>query len=120
MLDSTPLPTFRKLFCELEKCADDRFEKVVFWKALRRRTLPVAWILHLLNPVRFSLDFDIIRQVGSATSYYEVEAISNSLRFDYGGDNKFFRRVLGVRLSGRRILRLANTVFAASKPRRLV
>jgi hypothetical protein len=103
-------------FCERYGCAPDEFERRVFWRCLYRHALPLAGVIWACNPEFFKTDLQAIRLIGTATSAREVLAEVNSLRDDPRTRSRFLRESLRIRISGKRLLRLAAAVLHHGNP----
>src|ERR1051325_5317788 len=102
---------FRTAYCARFEYPQDSFAKAVFWNAMQPEVKPVAFLINCLGPKFFHSDLDCIRSVATAESRQEVRSIVNSLQYDPTFNQGFVRGVLGVRISGRRLTRLANRVL---------
>jgi hypothetical protein len=56
-------PTFAECFCAKHNIPPEKYLRAVFVRVLYRRTLPVRWLLQMLNPNYFAADFDLIHGV---------------------------------------------------------
>lgn len=110
-----PTPNFKTAFCSRFAHPQAHFEKAVFWNALHPEMRPVAFLIRSLRPSFFHSDMDCIRSIAHAESKQEVRAIIASLQYDPKFNHGFFRRVLRVRISGRRIMRLAARVLSGEQ-----
>ena len=97
--------TFRETYCDRFGCPADAFEKRVFWRCLYRRSLPLAWLVHLLNRQYFDLDLQTIRQLGVSRSAQEFRGELEAFRYEYRMRGGLFRK-LRVRVSGKRLVAL--------------
>jgi hypothetical protein len=104
--------TFKTAFCARFAQPQDNFEKRVFWNAMHPEIKPVALLINCVWPGFFRSDLDCIRSVATAETKQEVRAIVNSLQYDPAFKRGFFRGFLRVRISGRRLTRLAARVLA--------
>ena len=102
----TASKTFREFYCESRHCSPGDYERQVFWATISRRSFPLLILVYWLVPSFFAREFELIRELARAQSYgefrREVEAYVNRGRF-----GNRLRRVLKMRLAGRRLLRLA-------------
>jgi hypothetical protein len=107
--------TFKSRFCNYYKCPEDQFEQLALLKVLHRRSLVIAWIILKVAPSFFATDYRILRQIGSVSSRNNLAAEARDVRHDYVrfNDYGFFRRFLNLRISGQRLLALANSVWSA-------
>ena len=105
--------TFKSRFCEYYQCPEEKFERAALLKVLHRRSLVLAWLFLYLKPSLFETDFRILRQIGSITSRNNLAAEARDIRNDYVRFNDFgvVRRFLNLRISGQRLMHLANEVW---------
>jgi len=106
---------FKTAYCARFEYPHDNFEKRVFWKALHPETKPIALLINCVWPGFFRSDLDCIRSVATAETKQEVRAIVNSLQYDPAFKRGFIRGFLRVRISGRRLTRLAARVLAGER-----
>jgi len=106
---------FKTAFCARFEYPLENFEKRVFWNAMHPEIKPLAFLINFLRPGFFRSDLDCIRSVAAAETKEEVRAIVNSLQFDPTFKQGFFRGLLGVRISGRRLTRLAGKVLISDR-----
>ncbi|MHB8522820.1 MAG: hypothetical protein ACYDH9_18950 [Limisphaerales bacterium] len=93
-------------------CPAEGYRREVFWRCVYRHALPLAAIIHWAAPETLQEDFDLIREVGAMT---DPETITREINYFYGRnvrDKSWIRRTLLIRVSGKRLLRLKNRVFA--------
>ena len=107
--------TFKELFCETFQCPPEKYEA----RALRRLLHDHAKFL-LLLPRRtsssvFRDDFKLLRDLGEAVDFREVAAMMDEFRLSTVLHRNLLRRTLKIRLSGRKIIRLAGEFFGASE-----
>lgn len=88
----------------------ERYVQEVFRRCVFPWTLPLARLLWRLRPAYFRQDLELIESVADCTSVSEVRAEVNSFRAYYRPKG-FARRVLHLRVSGHRLVRLAAQVF---------
>jgi hypothetical protein len=107
--------TFKSRFCEFYQCPENQFERAILLKVLHRRSLLLAWCLLRIHPAFFSTDYRILRQVGAVASRNNLLAEARDIRNDYQRFNDFgiMRRFLNLRISGKRLLAVANQVWSA-------
>jgi hypothetical protein len=113
-LMNTP-SNFKTAYCARFEYPHDNFEKRVFWSAMHPEIKPVALLINCVWPGFFRSDLDCIRSVATAETKQEVRAIVNSLQYDPAFKRGFFRGFLRVRISGRRLTRLAARVLAGER-----
>jgi hypothetical protein len=102
---------FKTAFCARFECSQDNFEQRVFWKTMHPEARPVALLIRLLRPKFFQSDLDCIRNLAGADTKQEVRSLLNALQYDPAFKCGFFRGFLRVRISGRRLTRLAAKVL---------
>ncbi len=95
--------TFREAFCERFACSPEAYENQLFWRCLYRRSLPLAWLVYLVNRRHFELDVQTIRQLAVARSMEEFRAELESFRYEYRMRGGLLRQ-LRVRVSGKRLM----------------
>jgi hypothetical protein len=107
--------SFRSRFCKFFKCPEDRFEQAILLKVLHRRSLLLGWLLSRIYPDYFQTDYRILHQIGSVTTRNNLLAEARDIRHDYQrlNDFGFLRRFLNLRISGQRLLAVANEVWGA-------
>lgn len=106
-------PTFQERFCRVYHHTPARFEKSMFWLCLYPHTFPLALLIRWVRPRYFADDFELIRWLAGTR---DLEGVSMELKnFQYSRRNRrsWLRRVLRVRLSGRKIMALADEVFSS-------
>jgi hypothetical protein len=106
---------FKTAFCARFEYQQEHFEKRVFWDSMHPEIKILAFLISCLRPSFFRSDLDCIRSIATAETKDEVRAIVRSLRFDPNFNRGFFRGFLRVRVSGRRLTRLANKVLIADR-----
>jgi hypothetical protein len=85
----------------------------VFWKCLYRHAFLPAAFLNRLNKKFFKPDFDLIHSLASTTTFSEVRAEASFIRYDQRMRCGLLRGALRVRISGRRLVRLASATLSA-------
>jgi hypothetical protein len=106
---------FKTAFCARFEYQQEHFEQRVFWDAVHPEIKIVAFLISFFRPSFFRSDLDCIRSIATAETKQEVHVIVSSLRFDPNFNRGFFRGFLRVRVSGRRLTRLANKVLMADR-----
>jgi hypothetical protein len=102
--------TFRELYCSRFDCRPERFERAVVLRCLHRRCLPVATLCYRLSPKFFEAELATLRYMGDALTMREIMVEMDAYSFAMRSRGHWFKRVLRVRISGRRIKRLARAV----------
>ena len=108
--------TFKEAFCRRFRCSPESYEMAVFWRAVFRHALPLAWWIYLISPDFFTEDLELIREVGPMTN---PELFKSEVNYFYGRNQRhknWIRTVLRVRISGARMLRLRRRLFQSTNP----
>lgn len=108
--------SFRDAFCEHYKCSSDDFERLVFRRGLHRRALPLTALIYALNRSYFEKEKGTIGYLGNARSEPEFRTEVATYRSYYRRRGGFLRKVLCVRLSGKRLMDLLGEVSPGLKP----
>jgi hypothetical protein len=106
--------TIEELYCASHKATREQFRKRTFWKCLRRRAIPLAPAILVLDRGYFAPDREMIAYVGMATTMAQVQ---DELR-DYFLDSqnrRWLREHLKVRVSSRRVLRFASECLSLAQ-----
>ena len=107
------LLSFKQRFCRLRGCTEDQFERRALFAMLHRRWAFLAPLVLRLNPALFRSDFEYVRRLGACMDAASYEQEVRRVRGEYvrERDYGFARRVLKLRLSGRRMLTLGGAVW---------
>lgn len=106
--------TFKTAYCAAHGCSPDAFGRQVFHSVLHRRVLPAAVVLRAINPRFFQADFELIRDAGEATNSRQLEEYLQEYRLD-SRNLHWARRHVFLRVSTRRLRRLAHSTWAETK-----
>lgn len=106
---------FRSAFCERFKCGEEVFEEKLLWCCLPPTAKPVAFVVELVNPTFFAGEFEIIRAVGEATDLEDIVAEANKLHDTLHLRKGFLRGTLRVRASGRRLVKVASSIWKRAR-----
>jgi len=104
--------TFKEAFCDRFNCPPERYEERVFWRCLHRHAIPVAILIHWINPEVFREDFDLIHEIGGMN---DPLLFRGELDYFHGRNVRhdgWLRRYLRMRVSGRRMLKLKDALFS--------
>ncbi len=107
--------TFKEACCDYFHCSPEAYELKVFWRALYRHALPVAFFLYRKNPEFFKEDFELIRELGSIN---KPSLFTAELNFFHGRnvrDRTWLRADCSIRISGKRLIRLKNQALLTFK-----
>lgn len=101
---------FREAFCDRYRCTPERFAKVALRKALPLRIRLIRPLVTLLHPEHFRPDFELMERVGGARNWSDVNAALGAFSSNNRIQGGFYRTVLKVRASGRRVSRMVSAV----------
>ena len=107
---SAPETPCGELICQRLAWPKDQFVERAFWRCLPKFAVPFAAILWPWRNRIFARDFEALRDVATATTTLEINFAANSLRHDPRYSPSFIRDSLGIRVSGRRLNALVQTV----------
>jgi hypothetical protein len=112
--DIHPPRQFRELFCERFHCPISNYRERAFRKLLYCHARPLAGIFRLLMPHFFLEDFKFIEALGSAGNPRKASMDAASFQDANALERGALRTALRLRVSGRKAMRLAHELFAAS------
>jgi hypothetical protein len=105
-----PAHTFRAACCERFGCPEDRFERSVFFRCLRRHAAVPAAVIYFVVPSVFAWDMELIRSVATAKSLAEFEQELN--RFvQFSRPVGLLHGIFRVRVSGQKLMHLGREIF---------
>jgi hypothetical protein len=104
--------SFREAFCGHVACDPDDYEQHALRLGLHRRALPVAILLRAVFPSYFAVELRTLHFLGNARSLEEFRSELDSYRSHYRRHGGILRNVLAARLSGRRLMHLADELRA--------
>jgi hypothetical protein len=110
--------SFKTLYCEQHACSEEDYDQHVFRRCLNLHAVPVANMLSQWAPAFFREDFDFVREVGFVTTRGELICELNRFYGRNLRDRNWFRRELGLRISGKRVLRLYRRLVRGDHSRR--
>lgn len=102
--------TFREACCGKFGLAKDHFEEAVLWQCVPGYHRVVGKLEWLVNRAYFEEDLELIRLVADCTTLAELHAGLSYFRSIHPPTG-FRRKLLRARLSGRRLVNLANEVL---------
>jgi hypothetical protein len=111
--ETTNATDFLTLFCEKFGCDPRKFKKCVFVECVHPEGQALARCLHLFRPRLFERDLDLIERVKNATSFTQIERLVDYEEAKYTPEG-LVRLVLKARVSKKRLLALAQTLFSRS------
>ena len=98
--------TFKEAYCRHFHCAPGNFNRRVLWQCFYRHSLPLAPLLRLLEAPSMMRAMRAVDLIGEARTQKEVNAVVDRYYDFIEHSGGFWVRLLRVRLSGRRVLRL--------------
>jgi hypothetical protein len=105
--------SFFDLFCEAFQCPPEDFNEAVFWVCVIPQAVFLARLLWRLNRRYFKPDFELIEQIKKTTDRDDVW--DEYVDFYRGHPpTGLLRNYLRVRVSGGRLMALADKLFAAA------
>lgn len=104
-------PSFEERFCATYGVARSRFVPELLRRSYCRRSLLLIPFLRLLPIDFFAHDRELIREVGECTSLREVKDTVSTMPQFYS-ESWRVRNRLCLRVSGRRVLHIAESLFA--------
>lgn len=105
--------SFKDRFCRVYQCLPEQFSNRVFWLCLYPQAKLFATTASSANPGAFAWDFDLIESVANAGSLNDIQA-EIDLHHYHRPLTGPLKGLLRIRISGRRLRRLAREVFLAS------
>jgi len=102
--------SFREAYLSQFGCADVAFEMDLLKRGLHQRALPFAWAIRAFVPAFFEMELHTLRFLGNARSSEEFRAELDSYRSEYRRHGGILRNGFGIRLSGKRLMRVLMTV----------
>ncbi|MDQ6631059.1 MAG: hypothetical protein M3Y82_04785 [Verrucomicrobiota bacterium] len=108
------LENFRQRFCAKYNCRPAEFERRLLSMTIAPGTKPLAWVIGKLKPSFFAPELNILDDFGRISSKMEFNSEAQLLHSDYQNKPRsgFLRMQLGLRISGRRLLRISKSVWA--------
>lgn len=106
--------SFRDLVCAYLDCPPPLYEVALFRAALSRHCYPIARWLFWRNPGFFREDLDVIRELATVRSN---DLFLSELNRFYGRnlrDKNRWRKWFGIRLSGKRLIKIKNRALEQS------
>ena len=105
------MATFEQAYCQRHGCSPAQFTEQVFWRCLpplARLALPS--LIAMFNPIYFSPDHELIQAAGRADNMSQIDHQIMEFQDDSRNDD-WWRRRARVRISTRRLRRLAHQYF---------
>lgn len=108
------MKTFRELYCAQRQIGYDEFERDLVGRCLHAQARPFYWLLGL-NREYTSPDFEFVRSVGELHSRRQFRDEAAEYYY-HPGNSGFFRKVLRMRVSSRRLQDVFESLVASSRP----
>ncbi len=108
-------PQFRFLFCRHFGCPETEFERRAFKRCLYAQARVLAPLLAFISPHFFDRDHAFIKSLGTTTRVSHVDRLASHFRDKVGHDADFLFKVLRIRVSGSKAIRLADQLFGQWK-----
>lgn len=99
-----------QLYCEKFKCPPEAFNRTILWRSVRPLARPLTHLAVLLKRDFFESDLELIEDIKKATSVKEVSQLIATHCNMHPTPNRLMT-FLGIRVSKRRLKRLARQVF---------
>ena len=109
--------TFSEAYCRQFPCRPEHFDEKVFQASLRWPIRLVAPVIRYFSPNFFQEDFETIRELGSVTDRGIFVMDVSFLHGRHQRDKRWLRKSMGVRVSGRKLMRLWNRSFSGDPER---
>lgn len=103
---------FRHRFADLHKIPAENFECAVFFDCAPLHALLLAFVIDNPRAPFFAADQELVARVAHARSVDEVRAAVSDF-WGHPANDAWLRRVARVRISTRRLLRVAEQCFAS-------
>lgn len=106
----TEASSFRQVYCHSRKIEQSRFEKALLCEVLYPLGKPLSLIALSLHPQLFNDELNLISKIGSSVEFDSFVANRNKL-IDYTlYQIAPWRKMTGLRASGRKLLQIGNQV----------
>ncbi|MGC8885621.1 MAG: hypothetical protein ACP5MG_00485 [Verrucomicrobiia bacterium] len=112
-----PERCLQEIFCDYFKCPPEEYEERLFWLCVRPNVVYLAKVFWIFYRRIFYGDLEMLRQLGRTSNTRELRYEIESFRH-YHPPRGFIRRDLKVRVSGRRLLKIASKLFGIEASRR--
>ena len=106
--------TFQQAYCESRHLQPALFQQAFFKEVLYPLGKPLSLVILSLHPRFFSDEFDLISDIGISTEFEGFAARRNKLIDFTLYQIAPWRKVMGIRASGRKLFQIGNKVGADS------
>ncbi len=104
--------TFKHLYCAKTGLESEPALQHLFRQCVPLWRRPAMALIHWFDPAAFQLDWSVIQEAAQATNRAEVEMAVDSLHYRGRRDLSFWRDFMGFRISGKRLLEVADSLMA--------
>ncbi len=111
-----PQRCLQEIFCENFKCPVEEYEERLFWMCLKPNVILPTRIIWIFHRNYFYNDIEMLRQLGRTSNTRELRYEIESFRH-HNPPRGFIRRDLKIRVSGRRLLKIASRLFGLEAAR---
>ena len=110
----TETPDFRHVFCHSRRIEQSRFDKTLLREVLYPLGKPLSLIVLTLYPQFFNDELNMISKIGNTVEFVSFVAHRNKL-IDYTLYQLApWRKIAGIRASGRKLLQIGNEVGSSN------
>lgn len=102
---------FKSRFCRHFGCAEEKFERELFWRTMPPLSRFPAWLVLRLAPNYYKREFRFLIKLGKVRGFDELRLNANSAHWLPSMRTGVMRRWLRMRISGRRLLNVGADVL---------
>ncbi len=103
--------TFKHLYCAKTGLSSEPALQHLFQQCIPLWKRPAMALIHWIDPSAFQIDWTVIQEAAEATDRTEVETAVDLLHYRGRRELTFWRDFLGFRISGQRLLQLADSLM---------
>ncbi|HTI73031.1 MAG TPA: hypothetical protein VMF06_23860 [Candidatus Limnocylindria bacterium] len=108
---------FKDAYCAYYGCNEGSFVRNLFFRSMLPTRRPLGWVTWIINRELFSLDIDLIEQMGRISSGREATAIMGEVDALKRVERSFWRGVIGLRSNSRRLNNIWKRIeFSIERP----
>jgi hypothetical protein len=107
--------TLLELYCTRHGRKPELFVEEAFVRCIVPWRRPLVLLVRWLDPDLFAHDRFVLEEAAKATSYDDVVSAVDLLHYRARREFSFWRDLLGLRISGRRLLDLADALFVCKE-----
>jgi hypothetical protein len=120
MSTNPPFKNVRDAFCHQFRCAPRDFDRKFFFRTLQPFRAPLALPIWWFNRNLFAVDLDVIQTIGKSARREDCEGILEEFHNANRIERGFRRGVLGIRISGTRVIELRDLLDPLIEPPEVV